>query len=101
MKKDFSKTESKDIATKIGAKLSAKGLNQFKKGLKVELEHGTEGPKEGMNTNVTNDDPIKTGKIALAHLKEVPSYYSALKHMENKESKKGELKAIIKKNIKK
>ena len=101
MKKDFSKTESKSIITKIGAKLSKRGLDQFKKGLKVELEHGTIGPKEGLNTNVTNNDPIKTGKIALAHLKEAPGYYTALDKMEKKEKRKGELKVIIKKHLKK
>ena len=74
---------------------------QFRKGLKVELEHGTEGPKEGVNTNVTNDDPIKTGKIALAHLNETPGYYTALGKMESKEeSKENQKKAIIKKHIK-
>ncbi len=101
MRKDFTTKESEQIVKKLGAKLSPKGIKQFKKGLKVELEHGTEGPKEGMNTNVTNDDPIKTGKIALAHLKETPSYYTALGHMESKEEKKGKLKVIINKQLKK
>jgi len=101
MKKDFTTKESQQIVKKLGAKLSPKGVEQFRRGLKVELEHGTEGPKEGMNTNITNDDPIKTGKIALAHLKETPSYYKALSHMESKEKKKGELKVIINKHLKK
>lgn len=100
MKKDFSKEESKKIVTKLGAKLSRKGLDQFKKGLGVELEHGKEAIKEGIDANVTNDDPIKTGKIALAHIKEYPRYYDGLKKMEAKEEKKSNLKAIIKKNIK-
>lgn len=99
MSKDFSTTESKNIVHKIGAKLSARGLQQFKKGLKVELEHGTEGPKEGMNTNVTNDDPLKTGKIALAHINEAPGYYTALAKMESSEKEKKEKKAIIKKHL--
>lgn len=101
MKKNFSTKESESIVKKLGAKLSPKGIKQFKKGLGVELEHGTDGLKEGMNTNVTNNDPIKTGKIALAHLKEAPSYYTALKNMEKKEKKKGGLKVIISKQLKK
>jgi len=44
----------------------------------VELEHGT----RDSNTNVTNDDPLMTGKIALAHLNEFPDYYTRLKKME-------------------
>lgn len=44
----------------------------------VELEHGTIDPA----TNVTNDDPIMTGKIALAHLNEFPDYYDRLEEME-------------------
>ena len=44
----------------------------------VELEHGTIDPA----TNVTNDDPIMTGKIALAHLNEFSDYYDRLEEME-------------------
>jgi hypothetical protein len=44
----------------------------------VELEHGTVDP----NTNVTNDDPLMTGKIALAHLNEIKDYYTRLDKME-------------------
>ena len=51
-------------------------------GLNVELEHGTKFP----NTNVTNDDPILTGKIALAHLMEFPDYYTRLKKLESESS---------------
>jgi len=102
MKKDFSTEESRKIIIKIGAKLSQKGLEQFRKGLKVELEHGKKAAaEEGINSNVTNDDPIKTGKIALAHIKEYPEYYNGLKSMEDKEYKKNNLKAVIKRHIKK
>jgi len=45
----------------------------------VELEHGTIDPL----TNVTNDDPLMTGKIALAHLNEFPDYYDRLEKMED------------------
>ena len=53
-------------------------LEQFRMGLEVELEHGTRDPE----TNVTGDDPILTGKIALAHLREFPDYYTRLAVME-------------------
>jgi hypothetical protein len=44
----------------------------------VELEHGTRDPE----TDVTGDDPLLTGKIALAHLREFPDYYPRLARME-------------------
>ena len=47
-------------------------------GLDVELEHGKVDP----HTNVANDDPVMTGKIALAHLNEFPDYYTRLDKME-------------------
>ena len=47
-------------------------------GMDVELEHGKVGPR----TNVTNDDPVLTGKIAWAHLNEIPDYYTRLYKME-------------------
>ena len=47
-------------------------------GLGIELEHGRRDPA----TNVTNDDPVVTGKIALAHLRELPDYYTRLADME-------------------
>jgi hypothetical protein len=46
--------------------------------LHVELEHGTRDPE----TNVTGDDPVLTGKIALAHLNEFPDYYTRLGKLE-------------------
>lgn len=101
MARDFSTEEANKIVTKLGAKLSSKGLEQFRKGLKVELEHGKDATKEGINANLTNDDPLKTGKIALAHIKEYPRYYNGLKSMEDKEEKKNNLKAVIKKHINK
>jgi hypothetical protein len=47
-------------------------------GMEVELEHGLHDPE----TNVTGNDPLLTGKIAWAHLKEFPDYYTRLKQME-------------------
>lgn len=53
-------------------------VEQFRIGMEVELEHGRHDP----TTDVTGDDPIVTGKIALAHLKEFPDYYVRLERME-------------------
>jgi hypothetical protein len=53
-------------------------LEEFRRGMDVELEHGT----RDVDTNVTNDDPLTTGKIALAHLREFPDYYDRLEEME-------------------
>ena len=61
------------IAEKIGLDLNKYSLEEFKKGLKVELEHGTINKA----TNVTNDNPLMTGKIALAHLNEFADYYKS------------------------
>lgn len=57
-------------------------VGQFQTGLGVELEHG----KLNVVTNVTDDDSITTGKIALAHLNEFPDYYKRLAKLE-KEAK--------------
>jgi hypothetical protein len=53
-------------------------LEQFRAGMDVEFEHGSHDPQ----TDVTGDDPIVTGKIALAHMKEFPDYYERLERME-------------------
>jgi len=53
-------------------------VEQFRSGMDVELEHGTHDPR----TDVTGDDPLVTGKIALAHLNEFADYYSRLERME-------------------
>ena len=53
-------------------------VEQFRSGMEVEFEHGTHDPA----TDVTGDDPIVTGKIALAHLKEFADYYTRLERME-------------------
>jgi Protein of unknown function (DUF5661) len=53
-------------------------VEQFRMGMDVELEHGLHDSA----TNVTDDDPVFTGKIALAHLNEFPDYYTRLARME-------------------
>lgn len=60
-------------------------IEQFRKGLDVELEHGTRYPI----ANVTYDNPILTGKIALAHLLEFPDYYTRLEKLELYDKKMG------------
>lgn len=79
MKKEFSIDETKIIGDSIGLDWSKVDIEQFRMGLSVELEHGARDPE----TNVTNDDLQTTGKIAWAHLKEVPDYYTKLKTVEN------------------
>ena len=67
------------VAKKLGLDINNKKyLKQFIKGCHVELEHGTENPL----TNITDDNLILTGKIALAHMLEYPDYYVRLKKME-------------------
>lgn len=78
IKKEFSEEEAKEIGEKLGIKWDKFDLNQFRMGLKVELEHGLTDPE----TNVTDDDSLITGKIALAHLNEFPDYYDRLEKME-------------------
>src|SRR5450756_2864067 len=70
---------SKEEAAKVLAGLGLTGrydANEFYMGINVELEHGTVDPA----TNVTDDDPEMTAKIALAHLNEIP-YYLSLIHI--------------------
>ena len=77
-KKHFTTAEAKQIGEQLGIDWSKFDVEQYRMGLDVELEHGLEDP----HTNVTNDDPIMTGKIALAHLNEFPDYYTRLDKME-------------------
>jgi len=73
-----SQDEAQRIGDAIGVDWETVDLEQFRMGIDVEYEHGSHDPQ----TNVTNDDPVVTGKIALAHLKEFPDYYDRLKGME-------------------
>jgi len=77
-KKHFNANEAKVIGEKLGITWDKFDLEQFRMGMDVELEHGLHDPA----TNVTNDDPLTTGKIALAHLTEFPDYYTRLANME-------------------
>ena len=74
----FTLGQTKTIGEQLGIRWDKFDLAQFRAGLRVELEHGAVNQK----TDVTNDDPLMTGKIALAHLTEFPDYYTRLATME-------------------
>lgn len=79
-RRGFTTEEARHIAKRLCIDWDRVGydLEQFRMGLDVELEHGLRDPA----TNVTDDDPILTGKIALAHLNELRDYYTRLAVME-------------------
>jgi Protein of unknown function (DUF5661) len=76
----FSEQKAREIGEAVGIdwKTAPFDVEQFRAGLDVELEHGRRDPA----TNVSDDDEITTGKIALAHLNEFPDYYTRLEKME-------------------
>jgi hypothetical protein len=76
--REFTTAEARAIGDRIGVDWKRNPLEEFRRGLRVELEHGSHDPQ----TDVTGDDPILTGKIALAHLKEFSDYYTRLEKME-------------------
>ena len=77
---NFSSEEARRIGEQIGIDWDSApfDVEEFRAGLDVELEHGLHDPA----TNVTDDDPTVTAKIALAHLNEFPDYYNRLERME-------------------
>ncbi len=103
-KKQFSFTEAKQIGDTLGIPWNTFGVEQFAMGLNVELEHGRRDPA----TDVTHDESMVTGKIAWAHLNEIPDYYTRLAMME-KEAERvkstlqrgslGEIRSKRKKNV--
>jgi Protein of unknown function (DUF5661) len=76
----FTAEQAREIGAQIGIDWATApfDVEQFRMGLDVELEHGRHDPA----TDVTGDDPVTTGKIALAHLNEFPDYYTRLARME-------------------
>ena len=88
------KKEAATILEIVNVKKMAIPVEEFRQGLDVELEHGT----RYVDANVTNNHPILTGKIVLAHLKESMDYYERL---EVAEIEGDLLKAIIAKNLSK
>ena len=74
----FSLQEAKQIGEKLSINWQDFAVEQFQMGLNVELEHGA----VNAITNVTDDSPVLTGKVALAHLNEIPDYCTRLALME-------------------
>ncbi len=85
----FTAEEARQVGTEIGIDWGTApfDVEQFRMGMDVELEHGL----HDLMTNVTESDPLVTGKIALAHLNEFPDYYTRLARMESEAE--AELKA--------
>jgi hypothetical protein len=81
--KYFTPEQAKEVGEQLGIDWSKFDIEQYRMGLDVELEHGTVDPI----TNVSDDDPLITGKIALAHLNEFPDYYTRLELMEEEAEK--------------
>lgn len=79
----FTVEEARQIGGKLRIKWDKFDVEQFRRGMEVELEHGT----RDLKTNVTDDDSLTTGKIALAHLNEFPDYYTRLDKMEEEADK--------------
>ena len=78
--KSFTSDEARRIGEQIGIDWASSPfeVEEFLAGMNVELEHGT----HDLATNVTGDDAVVTGKIALAHLNEFSDYYTRLDKME-------------------
>jgi hypothetical protein len=80
MSRSITSEEASEVGRAIGINFGSVDfdLEQFTRGMRVEFEHGSSDPEN----DVTHDDPIATGKIAWAHLKELPDYYDRLAEME-------------------
>ncbi|HZK39401.1 MAG TPA: DUF5661 family protein [Clostridia bacterium] len=72
--KEFTIEQAKDMAEQLNVDFKKVGftLEEFLEGMNIELEHGTVDPA----TDVTNDDPLITAKVAMAHLNETALYYN-------------------------
>jgi hypothetical protein len=77
-KQHFTTEQAREVGDKLGIDWTRSNVEQFRMGMDIELEHGLTAP----STNVTGNDPILTGKIALAHLNEFSDYYARLEKME-------------------
>jgi len=79
-KQQFTADDARAAGERVGIDWTTSrfDVEQFRMGMEVELEHGTQDPE----TNVTGDDVDVTAKIARAHLNEFPDYYSRLAVME-------------------
>jgi hypothetical protein len=88
------KREASEILQIVNTKEMEIPIEDFKQGLEVELEHGVRYD----DANVSNNHPILTGKIVLAHLKETMDYY---KRLDIAELEGDLLKAILSRNVNK
>jgi hypothetical protein len=79
-RESFTADDARVIGEEIGIDWATSpfDVEQFRIGMNVELEHGLHDSR----TNVSDDDPHVTAKIALAHLNEFPDYYTRLEQME-------------------
>jgi hypothetical protein len=77
--KGYAEKLIKLLAKKMEINISENDMDELVQGMLVELEHGS----RNKITNVTNDDPEQTFKIVLAHMDEIPDYYTRLKKMED------------------
>jgi hypothetical protein len=77
-RKGVSPRKARKIGEELGVDWNHIDLEELRRGMEVELEHGRRDPA----TDVTGDDLLLTGKIALAHLNEFPDYYTRLERME-------------------
>lgn len=66
--------EAKKILPLVNREKMKIEVEEFRKGLEVELEHGL----TFQDANVTNNHPLLTGLIVLAHFKETLDYYRLL-----------------------
>ena len=84
-RREFTAEEARHFGEAIGIDWARApfDVDQFRIGMNVELEHGLHDP----HTNVSDDDPHVTAKIALAHLNEFPDYYTRLERMEEEASR--------------
>jgi hypothetical protein len=89
-KTQFTTEQARTIGTGLKIDWAQIDLEEFRRGLEVELEHGA----RDLQTNVTSDDPALTGKIAWAHLKEIDDYYTRLDKMEAEAKANTEGKAM-------
>ena len=90
--KKFNKQDAKKIGIELGIDWNEISLEEFMTGIAVELEHGTMFPE----TNITDNDKLLTGKIAWAHLKEFPDYYTRLEKLEKEAKAYWNRKELIK-----
>jgi hypothetical protein len=76
----FTTNDARAVGEQLGIDWASSpfDVEQFRAGMDVELEHGSRDPA----TDVTGDDRLLTGKIALAHLNEFSDYYTRLEKME-------------------